>query len=102
MNFQDHQKNRGRTGRRNLDFETRLRLRIRSIIIVQRSPEPVHICRNRWKLYRLLPFPERVLRVSGHTDNNPRKNLPDFRKQTPSMARRYNSRNQRFKRTTQK
>ena len=87
INFQDLQKNRGRTGRRNLDFETRPRLRIRSIIIVQRSPEPLHICLNRWKLYRLLPFPEKVLRVSGHTDNIPRKNRPDFRKQTPSMAR---------------
>ena len=42
------------------------------------------------------------LSVTGHTDNIPRKNRPDFRKQTPSMARRYNSRNQKFKRTTQK
>ena len=49
-------------------------LRIRSTTIIQRSPKPVHICRNRWKLYRLLPFPERVLRISGHTNNFSRKN----------------------------
>ena len=29
----------------------------------------MHICRNRWSFYRLLPFPEGVLRVSGYTDN---------------------------------
>ena len=33
----------------------------------------MYICRNRWELHRLLPFPERVLRVSGHTNDFSRK-----------------------------
>ena len=44
-------------------------LRIWSATFLQRRPQPVHICRNRWKLYRLLPFPKGILRVSGHTDH---------------------------------
>ena len=63
-----------RTGRRNMDLKTRSGLFIRPTAIIQRSPKPVHICHNRWKLYRFLPFAEKILRISGYTDNLSREN----------------------------
>ena len=44
----------------------------------------MHICRNRRELHRLLPFPEKVLRVSGHTDHNPREDRPNTGEKHPA------------------
>ena len=50
-----------------MDFQIRFRLRIRSANTLESSQKPVHICRNRRKFHRLLPFPQGILRVSGYT-----------------------------------
>ena len=87
-----------RPSRRNLDLQIQFRLRLRSAHTLKISQKLVHNRRNRRKLHQLLPFPERVLRVSGYTDDLSRKDRPDTGKQKPSMVRRYYRGNERIQR----
>ena len=46
-------------------------------LLLSKEARYMYICRKRGKLYRLLPFPKRILRIGVHTDHFSRKNRPN-------------------------
>ena len=80
---------------RYMDIKTRLQLYLWSNLIERRHTEPMHIHRYGRRIHWILPFLKRRLRTGGYPNNFPVTDKQNIGTQTPSLARRFHTCNQR-------